>query len=234
MIILCQHLGGSSTSEMDTGLFQRTGVAHAIRLDKLKREAADEWLAELGRRSEPVARLAPEERDRLYAKTGGNPLLLTWTAGQLGRTTGRCRTIAEAIERLQEAHRLEKLSKRNDPLSFIFGDLVESFTADETAVLAALVHFTQPARVDWLLPLTKLSAIATEQALDGLRDRALLVEDDRAGTWYLPRLAARFLSRARPDEVGVSSDRPADWAYAYVVANGHRDFYKPSPALEEA
>ena len=60
------------------------------------------------------------------------------------------------------------------------------------------------------------------------------MEDDRAGTWYLPRLAARFLSRARPDEVGVSSDRPADWAYAYVVANGHRDFYKPSPALEEA
>ena len=139
-----------------------SSAAHAIRLDKLEREAADELLAELGRRWEPVARLATEERDRLYAETGGNPLLLTWTAGQLGRTTGRCRTIAEAIERLQEAHRLQKLSKRNDPLDFIFGDLVESFTADEIAVLAALVHFTQPARVDWLLPLTKLSVKAAE------------------------------------------------------------------------
>jgi tetratricopeptide (TPR) repeat protein len=174
-----------------------------------------------------VARLATEERDRLYAETGGNPLLLTWTAGQLGRTTGRCRTIGEAIERLQEAHRLQKLSQKNDPLDFIFGDLVESFTADEIAVLAALVHFTQPARVDWLLPLTKLSVKAAETALDALRDRALLVEDDRAGTWYRPPLAALFLRRTRPKEVGVSSDLLGDWAYAYVVENGY-------PALERA
>lgn len=117
-------------------------AAHYIRLDKLEREAADELLAELGRRWEPVALLTQEERDRLYAETGGNPLLLTWTAGQLGRTTGRCRTVADAIERLQEAHRLQELDEQNDPLDFIFGDLIETFTADETAVLAALVHFT--------------------------------------------------------------------------------------------
>lgn len=77
-------------------------AAHAIRLDKLELEAADELLTELGQRWEPVARLTTAERDQLYAETGGNPLLLTWTAGQLGRTTGRCRTVAEAVERLQE------------------------------------------------------------------------------------------------------------------------------------
>jgi tetratricopeptide (TPR) repeat protein len=215
---------------------RRTGdssAAHWIRLDKLEREAADELLAELGKGWPPVALLTPGERDQLYKETGGNPLLLTWTAGQLGRTTGRCRTVAEAIERLQEAHRLQKMNEKNDPLDFVFGDLVETFSADETAVLAALVHFTQPARLEWLLPLTKLSSKAAETALDGLRDRALLVEDDVAATWLLPPLAARFLRRARPEAVGISGARLAERAYALAVENGY-DKYARFPILESA
>lgn len=208
-------------------------AAHNLRLDKLEREAADELLAELGRRSEPVARLTQDERDRLYAETGGNPLLLTWAAGQLGRTTGRCPTVAEAIERLQEAHRLQQVNEKNDPLDFVFGDLVETFTADETAVLAALVHFTQPAPIEWLLPLTELSRKATETALDGLRDRALLIEDDQAATWLLPPLAARFLRRACPEAVGVSGERLADQAYAIAVESGYEE-YSRFPVLEAA
>ncbi|HEX8690897.1 MAG TPA: tetratricopeptide repeat protein [Longimicrobium sp.] len=208
-------------------------AAYNLRVDKLEREAADELLAALGKRSEPVARLTQAERDQFYAETGGNPLLLTWTAGQLGRTTGRCRTVAEAVGRLQEAHRLQKLDEKNDPLDFVFGDLVETFTADETAVLAALVHFTQPAPIEWLLPLTELSSKAAETALDGLRDRALLVEDDQAATWLLPPLAARFLRRARPDAVGASGERLADQAYALAVENGYKKFAR-FPVLESA
>jgi tetratricopeptide (TPR) repeat protein/predicted phosphodiesterase len=208
-------------------------AAHNLRLDKLERDAADELLAELGRRWEPVARLTPDERDRLYAETGGNPLLLTWTAGQLGRTTGRCRTVAQAIERLQEAHRLQKVNEKNDPLDFVFGDLVETFTADETAVLAALVHFTQPAPIEWLLPLVELSRKAAETALDGLRDRALLIEDDQAATWLLPPLAARFLRRSRPEAVGFSGERLAGRAYVLAVVNGNRNFTR-FPILEAA
>jgi tetratricopeptide (TPR) repeat protein len=208
-------------------------AAHNLRLDKLERDAADELLAELGRRWEPVARLTPDERDRLYAETGGNPLLLTWVAGQLGRTTGRCHTMAEAVGRLQEAHRLQKVNEKNDPLDFVFGDLVETFTADETAVLAALVHFTQPASIEWLLPLAELSRKAAETALDGLRDRALLVEDDQAGTWLLPQLAARFLRRTCPEAVGASGERLADQAYAFAVENGYNE-YARFPILEAA
>jgi tetratricopeptide (TPR) repeat protein len=202
-------------------------AAHSIRLDKLEREAADELLAELGTRSEPVALLSQAERDRLYAETGGNPLLLTWVAGQLGRTTGRCRTMAEAVERLKDA------DQQNDPLDFVFGDLVETFMADETSVLAALVHFTQPVPIEWLLPLTKLSPKAAETALDGLRDRALLVEDDKAATWLLPPLTAKFLRRARPEAVGVIAERLADQAYALAMENGHRE-YARFPVLETA
>lgn len=202
-----------------------------LRLDKLEREAADELLAELGMNWPPVARLSQDERDRLYAETGGNPLLLTWTAGQLGRTTGRCKTLEEAVARLQEAHRREKLDEKNDPLDFIFGDLVETFTADETAVLAALAHFTRSAKLEWLAPLTGLSEKAMETALDGLRDRSLLIEDELSTTWLLPPLAARFLRRAKPEAVGACGGRLADRAYVLAVENGF-DNHGRFPVLE--
>jgi tetratricopeptide (TPR) repeat protein len=208
-------------------------AGHYLRLDKIEREAADELLAELGKRWAPVARVTEAKRDQLYRETGGNPLLLTWTAGQLGRTTSRCRTVAEAVERLQEAHRLQKLDERNDPLEFVFGDLVETFTADEKAVLAALVHFSRPVPIEWLLPLARVSSKAAETALDGLRDRALLVEDEQATAWLLPPLAARFLRRACPEEVGASGECLADQAYALVVENGHKEFAR-FHILEEA
>ena len=129
--------------------------------------------------------------------------------------------MGEALARLQEAHRREALDEKNDPLDFIFGDLVSSFTADELSVLAGLVHFTGPVPVEWLLPLAGLSNKATEMALDGLRDRALLIEDDRAGTWLLPALTAQFLRRSRPEAVHVSAERLADRAYALAVENGY-------------
>jgi tetratricopeptide (TPR) repeat protein len=210
-----------------------SSAAHAIRLDKLEREAVDELLVELGQQWPPVSRLTLAERNQLYAETGGNPLLLTWVAGQLGRITGRCRTVAEALNRLREAHRLQRLDAKNNPLDFIFGDLVETFTQDEIAVLASIVHFTEPAPVAWLLPLTRLSPKATETALDGLRDRGLLVEDDIIGAWSLPPLAAGYLRRVRPEAITASGQRLADWAYAYAAENGGRKFDR-FPRLEAA
>ncbi len=105
-------------------------AARTLRLDKLDIEAANQLLDSLGEKWPPIARLTAEERHQLYAETGGNPLLLTWTAGQLGRTKGRCHSVEEAVVRLQEAH------ETNDPLDFVFGDLLDTFTDDETAVLA--------------------------------------------------------------------------------------------------
>lgn len=42
--------------------------------------------------------------------------------------------MAEACEYLKNA------PKDNDPLEYIFGDLLDTFSASETAVLAALTH----------------------------------------------------------------------------------------------
>ena len=100
-------------------------------------------------------------------------------------------------------------------------------------MLAALVHFTGPAEQAWLLPMIRLSRKLVETALDGLRDRSLLVEDDLAGTWLLPPLAGRFLRRARPEAVGSSGERLANWAYALVVENGGQQ-YARFPTLAAA
>jgi hypothetical protein len=61
-------------------------------------------------------------------------------------------------------------------LHYVFGDLVESFTAEETAVLAALALFTQPAPIEWLLlgfPLASLCLALlnykAERAITNLR-----------------------------------------------------------------
>ena len=207
-------------------------AGHALQVDKLDRAAADQLLAALGERQPPVARLTAGERERLYTETGGNPLLLTWIAAQLGRTTGRCRTVDDALARLHDAHHRAH-EPGNDPLAYVFGDLVESFTADETKVLAALAHFTRPAPVVWLLPMTGLGRLAAETALDGLRDRALLVEDEAAGTWRLPPLAAGYLRRARPEAVGQVGTRLADEVYALVQENG-RDHHDRFPVLDAA
>ncbi|WP_295437245.1 tetratricopeptide repeat protein [uncultured Thiodictyon sp.] len=209
---------------------RRTGGAWAgqwLRLDRLDRAGADALIAELGLRWLPAGRLTADERDRLYAETGGNPLLLTWTLGQLGLDRGRCRTLDAAIGRLQEAQ------AGNDPLGFVFGDLVETFTADEIAVLAALSHFTEPAPPGCLLPLTGLSRTAVETALDDLRDRALLIVDEDRDQWLLPALAARYLRRVRPEAVGETGGRLADRAYALAVENGFQK-YDRFPVLDAA
>ena len=208
-------------------------AARTLRLDKLDFDAAKQLLADLGKRWAPLTKLTEAELQRLYAETGGNPLLLTWTAGQLGRTQGRCRTVEDAVARLQEAHKRQKLDEKNDPLEFIFGDFLDTFTDHETQVLAALAYFTEPARLAWLLPLAELSEVAALTALDDLRDRALLIEDETQGTWLLPPLAARFLRLRRPEAVVAAGQRLEAEAYALATQYGEDD-KAPFTELEAA
>jgi tetratricopeptide (TPR) repeat protein len=195
-------------------------TARTLRLDKLEFDAARQLLAELGERLPPVAKLTPTEQQTLYEETGGNPLLLSWVAAQLGLPQGRCRSVADAVERLRHAHEQQQINQKNDPLEFVFGDLLDTFTENETALLAALVHFTMPARLDWLLPLAKLSQTAAETALDDLRNRALLIEDETNASWFLPPLCAHFLRLRRPQAVTTSGQRLASRAAALALQFG--------------
>jgi tetratricopeptide (TPR) repeat protein len=123
-------------------------------LEQLDQPAALATLADLARRSPLLTRTTEAERVALYEQTGGKPLLLRWVAGQLGR--GSCRTVADALAFLRTC------PKDNDPLEFIFGDLVDDFSAAETSVLCALTYFTLPATVEHIRALT--NPVAEQEA----------------------------------------------------------------------
>jgi tetratricopeptide (TPR) repeat protein/predicted phosphodiesterase len=208
-------------------------AARTISLDKLDFHSASKLLEKLGERIPALAQLTAEEHQQLYDETGGNPLLLTWVAAQLGRTQDRSRTVADAVLLLKEVCRKHEADEKSDPLEYVFGDLLETFTENETAVLAALCHFSEPAQLSTLLPVTQLNEYAARNALEGLRDQGLLIEDETNLTWFLPPLCSRFLRHRRPDEVGAAGLRLEEQAYDLAVRLGgsRQDGY---PELEAA
>jgi nucleoside phosphorylase/tetratricopeptide (TPR) repeat protein len=199
--------------------------ARVVRLDRLERKDALDLLAELAKNNRHLQKATEPERGDLYEITNGNPLLIKWAVGQLGREGSQCRTIPEVCAFLKSA------PKDNDPLEYIFGDLLDTFTPSETAVLAALAHFTQPAKVEWIADVAGIAGQAALTALEDLTDRALLVSDEGAGAFLLPPLAATFLRRRRPEVIAQTGDRLAGRAYALVLENGYQK-YERFPVLE--
>lgn len=191
--------------------------AQVIRVDRMEKKDAFELLGELAKTNRHLAK-TESEWETVYEMTGGNPQLLRWTVGQLGRRGSQCRTLAEAIEFLKNA------PPDNDPLEYIFGDLLGTFTPSETAVLAALTHFTQPAPVKWIADLANLAERQAETALDDLADRAILVSDSASQMFYLPPLAARYLSAKRSEAVAQAADRLSHRAYALAIENGFNKY----------
>lgn len=205
---------------------RRTDVAaEIIRLDRLTHAAALSLIDKLAGRYPALQRATEAERQQLYETAGGNPLLLEWLAGQLGRPASRCRTIAQANQYLQQA------PPHNDPLEYIFGDLADTFTDSEAAVLAALSHFTLPAKVKWLADIAGIAVPAVQTALEDLTNRALVVSDVLGQSYSLWSLTASFLRRRRPETVMASGNRLSDQIYALVQENGY-DNHDRFPMLE--
>lgn len=217
-----------------------------IELDKLDEAAALATLADIAEHNKLLARASVDDRRTLWQATAGIPLLLRWTAGQLGR--GSCRTIPAAIAFLRSC------PEKNDPLEFIFGDLVNEFTADETQILCALTYFTLPAKLE------HIAAIAAPQgeglakspgtleghlasatpwiaeidlALRSLANRSL-VTDNAEGTHYaLVPLVADFLRKKKPEVVAETGNILEKRAYALLTENGY-DKHDRFPNLEAA
>ena len=191
---------------------RRTDVdARIIRLDHLSRDESMELIAELAKKYPKLARASENERVDLYGTTQGNPLLIRWITRQLGRVGSQCRTIADACAFI------EKSPKGNDPLEYIFGDLLETFSHHETLVLAALTYFTKPAKVKWLAQMSDLSECAAETALEDLTDRSILISNLEDSTYYLPPLAAQFIKTRRPEAVNLTGDELVNRVYALVM-----------------
>lgn len=194
-------------------------------LGQLDQAATLQTLADLARHSPLLARTSEAERISLYEQTGGNPLLLRWVAGQLGR--GSCRTLADALRFLRSC------PSDNDPLEFIFGDLAREFTAEETAVLAALSHFTLPAKIAHIAEVTELGEQPAETALRTLANRSLVIPDQEERAFVLVPMVADFLRRKRPEVVAKVAGRLEGHAYALIAENGYQQ-HNRFPVLDAA
>jgi len=200
--------------------------ARIVRLDRLAHDEAMQLLAELAAKYPRLARASQKEREDLYEITQGNPLFIRWIAGQLGREGSQCRTIAEACAFINQ------VPQGNDPLEYIFGDLLETFTANETKVLAALTHFTQLAKLQWVAQMTKLPERAAETALEDLADRSVLTANLEARSFLLPPLAAQFIKTRRPEAVTQTGDALVDRAYALALQYGGYTNYEGFRTLD--
>ncbi len=183
-------------------------------LEKLDQAAALQTLADLARHNPLLAKTSEDERRVLYQQTDGKPLLIRWVAGQLGR--GSCRTLTDALQFLR------RCPPDNDPLEFIFGDLVNEFTPDEESVLVALSYFTLPAKVTHIAEVAILDEEAVEIALRSLANRSLVVPDQEEQQFALVPMVADFLRHKRPHVVKETGDRLEQRAYALIVENGYQ------------
>jgi tetratricopeptide (TPR) repeat protein len=200
--------------------------ARIVRLDRLSHDEAMQLINELAKKYPRLKRATPKEYEDLYAITQGNPLFIRWIVGQLGREGSQLRTIDEAVTFI------DKAPKNNDPLEYIFGDLLESFNENETKVLAALTHFTQPTKLKWLVEMTGLPERTTETALEDLADRSILIANIESKTFYLPPLAATFIRTRRPEAVTQTGDALTDRAYALAEEYGGEDDFEGFPTLD--
>lgn len=192
-------------------------------LEDWDEEAALETLAELSEHNKLLARTNEDERRALARQTGGNPLLLRWVAGQLGR--GSCRTLADALAFLRSC------PPNNDPLEFIFGDLAREFTDNETRVLAALSFFTVPARVKHISELLDLNEEPVETALRTLANRSLVVPNQEEINYTLVPMVADFLRRTQPVIVAETGNRLTAQVHTLVLENGGEK-YDRFPVLD--
>lgn len=182
-------------------------------LEKLDETAALATLADLAQHNPTLAKTNEAERLVLYKQTGGKPLLLRWTAGQIGR--GHCRSFTDAIEFLRSC------PPGNDPLEFIFGDLVQDFTAEETQALCALSHFTLPAKVEHIAMVAATAdTAALSKALRSLTNRSLVVPDVEEQHYTLVPLVADFLRKVKPEIIAEAGERLEARAFALAQENG--------------
>lgn len=220
-------------------------------LERLDQDAALATLADLARHNKLLAKTTEEERIALYEQTAGNPLLLRWVAGQLGR--GNCRTLDDALNFLRTC------PPENDPLEFVFGDLVNEFTEAETRALCALTYFTMPASLEHIRalinPLSEryrardetttlfigsiggpapsaadaelrgtLAEAEIGAALGSLANRSLVVPDYEEKAYTLVPMVAEFLRRRKPEVIAEAGDRLEKLAYVSAIENGYKRY----------
>ena len=153
---------------------RRTGEsALTIRLDRLLEAEALELMQAKGRKNPRLAQelnaTKPEILTALYQVSGGNPLALDWTLGQVAH---KGYSISVALERLRNA------AKSRDLYGFLFANAVKTLSVNDRTVLSALAVFVTPATTAALENATYLAITEIQVSLEQLVTLSLVNELD--------------------------------------------------------
>jgi len=195
--------------------------AKNLRLNRLSTKAALELLAEQAEDNPVLNQASLKEREDLVNAAAGNPLLMLWAVGQLGRPGAVCRSLPEASARVRVG------MDGNDPLEFIFGHLAQTFSQDEQACLAALLPFSDPLPVATIAELAELPVHRAESALETLAACALLTADAEHLAYALLPLPAVYVRRRLPTAlIDAAEERLTQRVYDCVTRHGYQNHDK--------
>ena len=197
----------------------------AIELPKLDQTSALQMLADIAEHNVAFAKSSEADRVRLYEQTRGNALLLRWVAGQVG--SGHCTNIGDAL-----AH-LAACPAGNNPLAYIFSDVVDSLGDQEIGLLAALTWPNQPIPVEAIAEIGDVPFEDARRWLKLLTNRSLVVPDQEETQYALVPMVADFLRKHRPEVVRETGERLEKRAYALIVENGDQQ-HERFPILDAA
>ncbi|MDF5739508.1 MULTISPECIES: tetratricopeptide repeat protein [unclassified Nostoc] len=222
---------------------RRTGEsALTIRLDRLLEAEALELMQAKGKSHPRLAQelnaTKPEILTALYEASGGNPLALDWTLGQVAH---KGYFISVALERLRNA------AKSADLYGFLFADAAQTLSGNDRTVLSALVVFLTPAKTTALADATDLAITEIHVSLEQLVTLSLVNELDgeRFGLHPLTRTYVRAAVggtdtvRTAPLASGIRFDPAVQgkvlryWVdFAQKYGGDDKDAYKTHDKLE--
>ncbi len=118
----------------------------------------------------------------------------------MDRRTNRARQLSHPTDAIAF---LRSCPNENDPLEFVFGDLVGDFSEAETLVLCALTYFTLPAKVKHIAELADFSETETDRALRSLINRSLVVPSEELKTFSACAAGRRLFAQEKTRRCGT-------------------------------
>jgi tetratricopeptide (TPR) repeat protein len=190
--------------------------ARTIRLDQLQEAEAEKLISELAKRNPRLHDISDTDKKELFFSASGNPLVIRWIMGQVGRDGTNIKTVAEAINFMRQA------PHDNDPLEYVFGDLLNSLIPTEKIVLVAMVYLNVSPKAEWIAKVTGYSETTIEMVWEELVNRSILVTTQGSKDYFLPHITRQFVKNKLPNEVVEAEEKLAKYAFQIALEFGGR------------
>jgi len=190
--------------------------AKTILLDELNQSEAEKLISELAKRNPGLQVIHTREKEDLYQVTNGNPLMIRWIMGQVGRDGSNIKTISEAIRFIRQA------PQDNDPLEYVFGDLLTSSNQNEKVILATMTYLSYSPKAEWISKITGYREYEIEKVWNDLTNRSILTATANKAIkeYFLPDLTRQFIQKKLHFEISKIEENLVNYALRIALEFG--------------